>query len=41
VTVGVSRGRIQERFEVRLSEVSVGWLLKKLGLSPQEPLRRA
>ncbi len=32
---------IRERFGVRLSEVSVGRLLRKLGLSPQRPLARA
>jgi transposase len=35
------RGLIRERFGVRLSEVSVGRLLRKLGLSPQRPLARA
>ena len=32
---------IRERCDVRLSEVSVGRLLRKLALTPQEPLRRA
>jgi len=32
---------IKREFGVRLSEVSVGRLLKKLGLSPQRPQRRA
>ncbi len=32
---------IRGRFKVRLSDVSVGRLLKKLGLTPQRPLRRA
>ncbi len=32
---------IREKFGVRLSDVSVGRLLNKLGLSPQKPLRRA
>jgi transposase len=32
---------IREKFGVRLSEVSVGRMLRKLGLSPQKPLRRA
>ncbi len=32
---------IRERFGVRLSAVSVGRLLRRLGLSPQKPLRRA
>lgn len=35
------RGLIRDRFGVRLSEVSVGRLLRKLGLSPQRPLSRA
>jgi transposase len=35
------RELIWERFQVRLSSVSVGRLLKKLGMSPQKPLRRA
>ena len=38
---GMVRELIRERFGVGLSEVSVGRLLKKLGLSPQKPLRRA
>jgi transposase len=40
-TRGMIRELIWTRFDVRLSEVSVGRLLKKLGLSPQRPLRRA
>ena len=40
-TRGMVRELIRERFGVGLSEVSVGRLLKKLGLSPQRPLRRA
>jgi transposase len=32
---------VQETFQVNLSEVSVGRLLRKLGLSPQRPLMRA
>ena len=40
-TRGLVRELISERFGVGLSEVSVGRLLKKLGLSPQKPLRRA
>jgi transposase len=40
-TRGMVRELIRERFGVRLSEVSVGRLLRKLGLSPQRPLRRA
>jgi transposase len=35
------RALIRERFGVRLSEVSVGRMLKRLGLSPQRPLARA
>ncbi len=35
------RDLIREKFGVRLSEVSVGRMLRKLGLSPQKPLRRA
>lgn len=40
-TRAMVRELIRERFGVRLSEVSVGRLLHKLGLSPQRPLRRA
>ena len=40
-TRAMVRELIRERFGVRLSDVSVGRLLKKLGLSPQKPLRRA
>ncbi|MBF0459692.1 MAG: IS630 family transposase [Nitrospirae bacterium] len=32
---------IKDKFKVNLSEVSVGRLLRNLGLSPQRPLRRA
>ena len=32
---------IRREFGVALSVVSVGWLLRKLGLSPQQPLYRA
>ena len=35
------RELIRREFGVRLSEVSVGRLLRKLGLSPQRPLYRA
>ncbi len=35
------RDLIREKFGVHLSEVSVGRMLRKLGLSPQKPLRRA
>lgn len=40
-TRAMIRDLIREKFGVRLSEVSVGRLLKKLGLTPQRPLRRA
>ena len=40
-TLAMIRVLIRRRFGVRLSEVSVGRLLKKLGLTPQKPLRRA
>jgi len=40
-TLPLIRELIRREFQVRLSEVSVGRLLKKLGLSPQKPLRRA
>ena len=40
-TRGMVRELIKRQFNVRLSEVSVGRLLKKLGLSPQRPQRRA
>jgi len=40
-TRAMIREMIRERFGVRLSEVSVGRMLRKLGLSPQKPLRRA
>lgn len=35
------RTLIRDKYGVRLSDVSVGRLLRKLGLSPQKPLRRA
>lgn len=35
------RELIREKFAVKLSDVSVGRLLRKMGLSPQKPLRRA
>jgi len=35
------RELIRKEFNVRLSEVSVGRLLRKIGLSPQRPVRRA
>ena len=40
-TRSMIRELIREQFGVRLSEVSVGRMLRKLGLSPQRPLRRA
>lgn len=40
-TCAMVRQLIREKFSVRLSEVSVGRLLRRLGLSPQRPLRRA
>lgn len=40
-TRAMVRELIRREFDVRLSEVSVGRLLRKLGLSPQKPLRRA
>jgi transposase len=40
-TRAMVRELIRREFGVRLSVVSVGRLLKKLGLSPQRPLRRA
>lgn len=40
-TRAMVRSLIRERFNVALSEVSVGRLLRKLGLSPQRPLMRA
>ena len=40
-TRGMVRELIRREFDVRLSEVSVGRLLHKLGLSPQRPVRRA
>ena len=35
------RELIRDEFDVKLSDVSVGRLLRKMGLSPQKPLRRA
>jgi transposase len=40
-TCATVRELIRQRFETHLSEVSVGRLLKKLGLTPQRPLWRA
>jgi transposase len=40
-TRAMIRELIRREFDVRLSEVSIGRLLRKLGLSPQRPLCRA
>jgi transposase len=40
-TRGMIRVLIQRQFGVRLSDVSVGSILRKLGMSPQRPLYRA
>jgi len=40
-TRGMVRELIRRRFKVSLSEVSVGRLLRKLGLSPQRPQRKS
>jgi len=40
-TLEMIRQLIRERFDVRLSEVSVGRIMRTLGFSPQRPLRRA
>ena len=40
-TRAMVRELIRNKFGIRMSEVSVGRMLKKLGLSPQKPLRRA
>ena len=40
-TRGMVRELIKRKFRVNLSEVSVGRLLKKLGLSPQRPQRKS
>jgi transposase len=40
-TRAMIREVIRDEFNVRLSDVSVGRLLRKLGLSPQKPLHRA
>jgi len=40
-TRAMIREVIRKQFNVRLSEVSVGRLLRKLGMSPQKPLYRA
>ncbi|QOC23781.1 transposase [Wenzhouxiangella sp. AB-CW3] len=39
-TIPMIRRLIREQFDVKLSEVSVGRLLKRLGLTPQRPLYR-
>jgi transposase len=40
-TLAIIRELIKRRFGVRLSEVSVGRLMKRLGFTPQRPLYRA
>ncbi len=40
-TLSMIRELIREQFNVKLSEVSVGRLMKRLGFSPQRPLYRA
>ena len=40
-TRSMVRELIKDKFNVRLSDVSVGRLLHKLGLSPQRPIRKA
>jgi transposase len=40
-TCALVREMIREKFDIHLSEVSVGRVLKKLGLTPQRPLWRA
>ncbi len=40
-TRSMVRELIQEKYQVHLSDVSVGRLLRKMGLTPQKPLRRA
>lgn len=40
-TRALIRRLIRDRFGVRMSEVSVGRMLKRMGLSPQKPMRRA
>jgi len=32
---------VEQKFSVRLSLSTIGWILKKLSLSPQRPLYRA
>ena len=40
-TLAIIRAVIRQKFGVRLSEVSVGRLMKRLGFTPQRPLYRA
>lgn len=40
-TRSMIRDVIKDKFNVKLSDVSVGRLLRKIGLSPQRPLRKA
>jgi transposase len=40
-TLGIIRELIKRKFDVSLSEVSVGRLMKRLGFTPQRPLYRA
>ena len=40
-TRSMIRQVIRDEFNIKLSDVSVGRLLRKMGLSPQKPLRRA
>lgn len=40
-TLAIIRELIRTKFDVRLSEVSVGRLMRRLGFSPQRPLYRA
>jgi hypothetical protein len=37
----MARELIYSRFRIKISVVSVGRLLKKMGMSPQKPLRKA
>ncbi len=40
-TRSMIRELIRQKFKIKLSDVSVGRLLRKVGLTPQRPLRRA
>lgn len=40
-TLSMIRDLIRQRFNVRLSEVSVGRIMRRLGFTPQRPLHRA